>query len=233
MRLAEIIANARRAKAQTGRGVIAQLIDIARLRLLGNGVLAETYFNFRLFDPGIPFAAKARFAGPWIKNRIYRIQDPQTARLCNDKLRAYRYFEDHGFAYPRVLAATHPAVELPGMEALRSPGAIANWLAERAPYPFFVKPAASYLGYGNKLVAARDGDWLLLGNGERIAVDAFVQQHGAPDRPVMLFQELIRPHPILQRHIGDRAATTAAGSLAIRTSTGRTSLPASTRAPSS
>ena len=53
MRLAEIVRDARRAKAQTGRALIAQMIEMLRLRYGGYGITPDYYFNYRLFDPAM------------------------------------------------------------------------------------------------------------------------------------------------------------------------------------
>lgn len=207
MGLVEILKNARRAKVLSGRGVIAQLVDIVRLRLVRNGIRPDFYYNYRLYDPSMSWDAKSRFVGPWIKSRIYRIQDPATTALCNDKLRTYALLGERGLAYPRLLAATHPQIGLDGMAALHGPAEVGAWLRDSAPDTFFIKPSVSYLGYGSRLVVGRDGDRLHFGNGDSVDFGDFATQHGAPGKPVLLFQERILPHPLLAERIGQRAAT--------------------------
>jgi glutathione synthase/RimK-type ligase-like ATP-grasp enzyme len=207
MQVSEILRNARIAKAQTGRSVVAQCIEMLRLRFGLSGMTPEFYFNYRLFEPAMPWRDKRTYIGPWRKKRIYRIQDPETTRIAADKLTAYRHFDAHGLAYPRLLATTNADAMLPDVAALMSAEAIDTWLRKAAPYPFFVKPSASTYGWGSMLVERRDGDDLVLGNGDRIAIAAFAIKHGAPAAPVQLIQELIRPHPALAAAIGNRAAT--------------------------
>lgn len=206
MRISEIIDHTRQAKAQTGRSQTAQIIEMVRLRYGRGGITPEYYFNYRLFEPAMSWSAKREYVGPWIKSRIYRIQDVETAALCSDKLRAYSFFDELGLPYPRLLAATHPDIDCPGVTRLHSASGIADWLRGAA-YPFFVKPAVSYLGYGNKLVAAREDETLVFGDDTRVAIDTFADMHGSPGQPTLLFQELVRPHPLLEAAIGRRVAT--------------------------
>lgn len=204
-----VVEMARRAKKQCGRSVVAQLIEIACLRYGRYRLRAVEYFDYRLFTPGIPWREKRNYIGSWIKDRVYRVQDPKTAALCSNKLTAYRRFDEIGIPYPRLLAATGQEQPPSGAVWLTNENKLAEWLRYDAPYPIFAKPAVGYRGYGNAKLSGYDraSDSLILGNGTQAPVSTYAARHGAPGAPVLLFQELIRPHPALAAVIGDRAST--------------------------
>lgn len=199
---------AKDARKAGGLSVAAQLWEIARLRYGPYRLRAVEYYDYRLFEPGIPWQEKRRFIGSWIKDRVYRVQDPATAALCSDKLEAYRLFHAHGLPFPKLQAVTG-LKDFPGAVLLNGQGRLAHWLRHEARYPLFAKPAVSYRGFGGMLLSKYDAasNSLLLGNGERIALTDFTARYGAPGAPAMLFQDLIRPHPAMAAVIGDRVAT--------------------------
>ncbi len=209
MSIGQLLRCALEAKRQTGRSLLGQFIDIARLRLHGHGVLADVYYDLRLFDPKLGWDRKAEFVGSWIKPRFYSVQEPESSSLFADKLRALTFFRAHDILTPEILAATNPACDVPGVKALRSPAALASWLRDEAPYPFFSKPSVSYRGYGNKLAKAldREADEIVFGDNVRVAVEQFAAQHGLESAPTLVFQNVMRPHPAIAALIGPRLAT--------------------------
>lgn len=209
MPVGEVIESARLAKAQTGRSITAQLLDIARLRAHGHGVLADIYYDMRLFEPQLSWGERAEYVGAWIKPKLYRIQDGAATSLFADKLRALAFFRNHAIPTPEILAATHPEIDVPGVTALHSPAELKAWLITSAPYPLFCKPSVSYRGYGNKLITsiAPESGNILYGDGGSESLDAFVEKHGAPGKPTLIFQTVMRPHPALAAVIGARLAT--------------------------
>ena len=207
MPVEQLLALSRAAKKQSGKSVISQIIDIIRLRASKGRITAEYYYNYRLFDPEFTWIQKTKYVGPWAKSRIYRMQDSETAKIFSDKALSYRFFHEKGWPHPKVLAITNAANPVAGAITLNDERELEAWLGNKENYPFFCKPAVSYLGYGAKLIDRPENGNLVLGNGETISIADFVSQHSAPNGPVMLFQELIRPHPALRKVIGNRVAT--------------------------
>ena len=207
--VAQTLRWARAAKAQSGRGYLAQLADVLRLRAAGKGVGVDLYYGLRLFEPNRTWQQKSEYVGLWIKDRLYRVQDPDTLQLFKDKLRAAVFFQDHDIPSPPILAATHTTIDVPGMVALHSPEALKAWLAEQAPYPLFSKPSASYGGFGNVLIETfdRTGGRLVFRDGGSVSLDDFAARHGAPGKSTLIFQEVLRPHPEMAALIGPRLAT--------------------------
>lgn len=207
--LGQIVKSARRAKAQTGRSITGQIADMVRLRAYGHGVRADLYYDLRLFEPHLSWQQKSEYVGSWIKPRLYRVQGRDASELFKDKLKAAVFFQKHSIPSPPVLAATHNSIDVPGVVPLRSPEALKAWLTEQAPYPVFSKPSVSYRGYGNVLIRSFDraSGTLVFGNGHSTPIDDFAALHGAPGKPTLIFQDVLRPHPDIQALIGDRLAT--------------------------
>lgn len=204
-----IIQSARLAKEQTGRSMIAQFLDIACLRFKGHGVLADIYYDMRLFEPHLSWRERAEYVGAWIKPKLYRIQDSAATGMFADKLKALAFFRNNTLPTPEILAATHPRIDVPGVAALHSPAELKAWLIESAPYPLFCKPSVSYRGYGNKLITSvsHESGTVLYGDGSSESLDDFVEKQGAPGKPTLIFQNVIRPHPAIAAVIGPRLAT--------------------------
>lgn len=209
MPVSKLVASAAEAVRQGGRSIPAQIFDIARLRAIGRGVLADVYYDLRLFERRYSWQQRAEFVGSWAKPRFYSVQEPESSSLFADKLRALTFFRAHDILTPEILAATNPAFDVPGVKALRSPAALASWLRDEAPYPFFSKPSVSYRGYGNKLAKAldREADEIVFGDNVRVAVEQFAAQHGLESAPTLVFQNVMRPHPAIAALIGPRLAT--------------------------
>lgn len=209
MPISQIISKARVASRQVGRSVPAQLLDIVRLRRHGHGVLADIYFDLRLFEPDLTWRQKSEYVGSWVKPRLYRVQEAEAARLFSDKLRALSFFREQSIPTPEILAATNPSVVLEGVTNIGSPAALEAWILNAAPVPFFCKPAVSYKGFGNKLIRALDRERgeLHFADGTVAAVRTFAEQHGRAGAPTMVFQEVIKPHPDIAALIGPRLAT--------------------------
>lgn len=206
-RLSDILAKARRARAQTGRPVLTQIVEMLYLRASDRRILADEYFDFRLYEPTLGWAARREYLGRLTKNRVYRIQSADDSAIASDKLRAYGRFHECGLAFPAILAIAHPDLEFPGAVSLRDGAALEAWLRNDTAYPFFAKPAISYRGYGARLVTGRERDRLRFGSGETMPIARFAELHGFAGRGAALFQERIRPHPDLAAIIGDRTAT--------------------------
>lgn len=198
---------AHRASRKSGRSIVTQLVDIARLRLSRHGIRSDEYYDLNLFEK--PSSDQAAYIGAWAKDRVYRIQDPQWLAVGNDKLLTYLLLEGLKLPYPRVRAVCHSTRFHPNVRMLRSAEEVMRYLRVEATYPFFSKPAVSYLGYGGYLVRKLDSaaDRLLFGDGSSIAVESFVRTQADPQKKPVVFQELIAPHPSVVELIGDRVAS--------------------------
>lgn len=205
----DILANARRAKAQTGRPILQQLIEIVRLRRGPGKLSAKEYFDYRLFDPDIADADRLTFVGRWAKGAVYQAQDPQWCGVGNDKLLSYLFLAANGLPIPPVLAVYHESRHYPGATLLHSPDAFEAWLRDPGNYPFFAKPAAGAFGEDAYFVVSLDKatDCIVTVNDERLPIAAFAAHHWKRHLGGLVLQQVIRPHPDLVERIGNRVGT--------------------------
>ena len=207
MKPRELLRAAAQARSKTGKSLLTQLADIARLRLSRHSIQPSEYYDLGLF--GMPRRDQRAYVSFWAKDRVYRVQDRQWLAVGNDKLLTYALLEGLGLPYPGVTAVCHPTRFHPGARLLRSADEAAAYLRDEAAYPFFSKPAVSYLGYDNYLVRSLDraADRLLFGDGGSMPVAEFADRYAARPKGPTIFQELIAPHPQVAAVIGDRVAT--------------------------
>lgn len=209
LEIAEILAAARLAKAQSGRPVRAQLFEMARLRIGPGKIRPHEYFDYRLFEPSLTHSQRLEFVGNWVKAEIYQAQDPQWMAVGNDKLLSYAFLGACGLPVERVKAVAEPCRFYPNAALLHSAQAMSAWLRDPANYPFFAKPAASAFGrgacYGERYDAG--ADTIVSANDECIDVAGYVEAHWDTHIGGLLFQDVIVPHAELVRLFGRRVGT--------------------------
>lgn len=83
--VANLIAAGLKAKRTSGRGLLSQYVEMARLRRLPNRISPSEYYDFDLYDDRkLDWAAKRRFLG-WQSPVITGLQPPSWHALANDK----------------------------------------------------------------------------------------------------------------------------------------------------
>ncbi|MGB7404898.1 MAG: sugar-transfer associated ATP-grasp domain-containing protein [Pacificimonas sp.] len=207
MTFAEVMANARRARKATGKPVIAQLSDIVKLRMGPQKLMADEYFDLRLFEPRLSWSERAQFLGKWTEEDVFRILDEDDRSRAKDKLSLYRTLVEADLPHPRMLAIFDPQETFPKARQLGSAVALASWLRTEAAYPLFSKPARGGGGKHAYLIERADGDHLVFGDGTRHAIQDFANAHDPVARGPLLFQEVMRPHPKVAELTGGRLAT--------------------------
>ncbi len=201
------LSRARHVKHATGKPVLQQLSEIARLRLGDGKVMPDEYFGFGLFDDRLHDAeAKRRFIGQWAKDGVYRVNEGGWRATGDDKLVSYLVLAGLGAPHPKVRAIYHPTRDFP-TTLLRTPADVADYLRTTS-YPLFSKPADGSLAECVYLLRGYDptSDRLQLGDGRSVAVGDFIADCVRARRGT-IFQELIEPHPALAALCGPRVAT--------------------------
>lgn len=202
-----LIRAAQVARAKSGRSMLAQFMDMARLRLSRHAIFPNEYYDYCLFSKSQ--SEQATFLGTWAKDRVYRVNNPQWLAVGNDKLLTYLTLKGLGLPYPKVLAVCHPIRHHSDAALLRDVGETERYLLEQATYPFFSKPAISYLGYEGYLIKSLDQarSMLHFGDGSVTSVADFARRCMLSPQGAVLFQELIVPHDDIMRLAGPRVAT--------------------------
>jgi hypothetical protein len=198
------------------RSVPAQVADILRLRFGPGRLGASEYFKFGLFDRRLSMADKRRFAGWRKEGRLDRALNPASwLGVTTDKLNQYAIFQGLGIPVPAIFAVYHPGGRYFGeVPSVVGEDALARFLRDEMPYPFFSKPAHGSFGRGTYAVRAFDAasGCLELASGAWLPVAEFIAQ--CRPRPGVypwesgyLFQELIEPHPELVGLCGPRLSS--------------------------
>jgi len=189
--------------------VRAQLLEMASLFRLPNGVTPDDYFAMRLFDDArLDWPSKTTFLGRRAKSYLYRINDPAWQALADDKLASSAQLAAFGLPLARIVAVHHATRVYPGAWMLRSLDEVGEFLRGPAPYPLFSKPNHGTLGRGGHALSGHDrsSDVLLLMNGERVAMTSYLDRVSKSPGGT-IFQELVKPHPLLTAVTGGRLST--------------------------
>ena len=190
--------------------------EIMRLRRQAELFGFSDYFRFRLYEEP-PFGGrKEDFAGwrmvQWLDKRL---NGTMWRGIFEDKIVFHAVCALQGLPVPRVLAVYHPGGRrLQFAPAIRDPASMIEFLRSGMHYPFFAKPVHGISGGGAAAVAGLDAATkeLLLEDGRRIAVQAFVDRLAKPSVGVTpalgwLFQERLRQHTDVANLCGPTIAT--------------------------
>jgi len=209
--LADLIAASVEARRSSGRGLLAQYVEMARLWRLPNRISPSEYFDFALYDSRkLDQAAKRRFLG-WRSPVVPGLQKTQWHALANDKLAYYGLMSGLGFQIPRIFAIYNKNERYFGaVPVFKTPGLLADFLRGTAcPFPFYGKPAHGFYGEGNVLCTGYvpESDALRMASGALVRVDEFAT--GLPDRSDRgyIFQQVLEPSPAIARLFGNRLST--------------------------
>jgi hypothetical protein len=219
-----IARTARLIQQRTGKPVAEQLREIIALRRGPGRLSPADYYAYELYDDRrFTFAQKQEYVGwepPLLSGRF---NDPNWREICDDKLITYAVLRGLCLPHPQVYAVFHPRGRTYGpVPSFDTPEALAGFLRDGMPYPFFAKPAKDAFGVGASSVTAidRGRDILVLHSGEEVGVDDYVRRVpaalGVGHRLVRfgspyhydsgyLFQERIVWHPVVERLTGGRS----------------------------
>jgi hypothetical protein len=206
---AALVPEAFHARRTTGRGLLAQCADLARLRFGRTKLRAAEYYDFRLYDPRYTAADRRAFAGEWSKGEIHRrLNNKAWEVLMTDKLAESAYFAALGLPHADVHAVATSEPRLYGRApCFTDPSALADFLRAGMTYPCFVKPIKGNEGRSCHSVRACDGDRLVLGDGRRVGVEEFVGRLVDPTGYGFTFLEHLESHPEVRAMCGDAVSS--------------------------
>jgi hypothetical protein len=199
------------AARHSGKSLLAQAVEIARLALGPGQIRPAEYYAFRLYDDGLlSFAAKRRFLGERAQIALNQLcNQPAWRAIADDKLIFADAMRGHGFPVPETIAIYHPFRSLGSGISLATPQDLADFL-RRAELPLFAKPVAGMFSAGaarleqfdagsSRLLLAGIG-WVPLAEFHR-EVEYFARRFDG-----YLFQRLLHPHERVEAICGDRIA---------------------------
>ena len=196
------------ARSASGKPLLAQVAEMIALRRGAGRLAPDEYYQYGLYDDGRFDAEQKRaFLGRQLEYDLWKLFDswPWHA-VANDKLLAYTLFDGLHLPTPELYAIYHPVRRHGQIRVVRTAAELGGFLRQGAPYPMIVKPILGMWGKSVYAVEYLDHakDELVLVNGARIGVDEFAAMVASGGQKGYLFQELLRPHPLIEELCGSR-----------------------------
>jgi len=200
-----------RARDTRGKGLLAQVREIARLAWSRRRITPFEYYRFGLYDDTrYDDAARQRFLGEECHMPLIRQAcDLRWWAVTDDKVVTYTMLKAFGAPIAETFALVHPHRIFPGAPTLRDADAVASFLREHARWPVFCKPVSGVSSWGVHLVRRYDPeqDRVVLHDGTSRDVADFARELWSTEGQTVgdghLLQEVLVPHPELRRLAGD------------------------------
>jgi hypothetical protein len=195
-----------------GKGILSQLWEIANLHFAHGKLSVAEYYQYGLYDDRLfSSSAKREFLGGQLAGKLYRHLNNRFWRaIATDKLVCYAILQGLELPLPQPYAIFHPNGRFFGsVPCFRQPKLLADYLRQEIPYPFFAKPVNEAHGRGASAVMALDRrtDRLIFANGEKVTVEQYVAELSSLWRRGYLFQEYLRPSPLIEEICGAHASS--------------------------
>lgn len=216
----DFLRKSNKAKKQYGKSQLKQFIEIFKLRKGPGKLSGREYYDYRLFEKRFSNSRQKTFAGTWIRNDVWKFQDPQWCGVGSDKLLSYLVLDALGLPIAPVKAIYGAPRYYPNAKILKSSADLLAFLRKNENYPFFSKPSAGAFGRNTCYAKNYDesSDSIFIPNGKNIRAEEFRSIKLPNELGGYLFQEIIKPHSNLSNCIGERVAT--ARIITMRTETG-------------
>lgn len=199
-KLTKLLRYASQAKAQTGKGYLAQWMEVLRLARQGRRLGVEEYYELEIFNDHLYPAPRKDDCVGWRASAEVdkRLNHPYWRAIANDKLLNYALLQHFALPSPDTIAVYSTEGRRVGNErCLRSERELREYVSQSLTFPVFVKPICGAYGRGTFLFTSHDPqtDSLVDKTGRRVTVDEFVKACQTPSFHGMLFQECLLPHP--------------------------------------
>lgn len=193
-----------------------QLKEMIRLNRGPGRVATHEYYSAGLYDPAISWEEKLEYVGlvgSWNLNLRISPAKLTTPRFSlQDKVLFTTLLNSLGFAATKTQAVVQPGRLFGPIAALWTADDIRDFLQNRAEFPVFAKPLSASGSFGSALLKGVEGDTLVLGDGRRVALDAFCTEVLTDYPDGFLFQDALVQHADMSAMTGN-----AIGSLRVVT----------------
>lgn len=198
----------RHAVRESGRGQMSLLSDIWRMARGPGRISPQEYMYYRLWEPGLDNAAKARFVGKRTQTAIHRACNPATwFTLAHDKLIFQAAATGFGLPMPKLRAIYHPTRIAGPLPQARDAEGLRELLVNGLSGPLFAKPIDGMYSIGALAIDRGPAGQGFLVNGHAVSADDLVRYLGFRENSGYLFQDRLVPHPRIASLIGDRLPT--------------------------
>jgi len=200
------------AKKEYGKSLFSQISEMAKLAFSPRKIQPAEYYYFRLYDDDrFSFSDKKAFVGKNAQNKIFfQCNAVDWLAVAHDKLMFAAALEGLALPTPQIYAIYHGFRTFGTAPALRSRDALTDFLRTGMPYPFFSKPVTGMYSVGAAAVREYDAarDSLVLTSGQAVPLGQCADEIAPFDEDGYLFQELLKPHPVIEEVCGgDRIST--------------------------
>jgi hypothetical protein len=196
-----------RAAARQGQLGIAHSREIWRLfRGIGKLTPAE-YYYYRLYDPALSQEEKDRFLGKMAQYAMHQAcNDAGWLAVAHDKLLFDAVMRGNGLPVPRITALYSPEGRAIAGHCMSDASALERYLGDPENYPCFAKPLDGIFSVGALDMTRTADAHVELGNGSSLATSDIVRYIVELGGNGYLFQDRLRPHPVLMRAFGPTLA---------------------------
>lgn len=208
----QLLDQARFVKRTTGKAILTQLFEILALRRGYGELYAYEYYDYKLYDDQrFPAATKNEFLGTRAEAKVSEaVNSPTWDMIEEDKLMTYALLSGLSLPIPHTFAVYHRRGRyFAPAETFKTADRLADYLRNRARYPFFAKPVQSSFGRGGFAVKSLDegNDRLILIDGTNTPIRDFIDGLDRVEARQTIelgyiFQELLVPHPVIRQACG-------------------------------
>ncbi len=199
------------AARQSGVSPFRQLKEQVQLNLGPGKLKLNEYYTFRLYDPTISPAEKKQFVGGEANRKLNEsldVYEPNSLHnVIDNKLNFETLLGALGFRVTNTQALESKLKTFGNRCTLKTIGELEKFLVEEAIFPIFGKPEVSSLSIGATYIRERDGDFLVLGDGQRVPVSVLCKEIFDKFSNGYLLQHALRPHQRLASVSGQAIGT--------------------------
>jgi len=175
----------------------------------GPGALTpDEFYYFRLYDPEISRAERARFLGRAAQLAMHRAcNDRRWLAAVHDKALFYTVMRGLGLPIPETVAAFERTGRTFYWPSMRREDELRAVLMSPKSYPLFAKPIDGIFSVGALDLAGVEGETVRMKGGGGASVDDVMQFIVAFGRNGYLFQKRLAPHADLAERFGGTLAS--------------------------
>lgn len=210
--MSKLLRMALNAKSEAGKSLSSQLLDVVKLRFGSTRLGASEYYLYELYDDSrYSFSKKLEFVGWRLSREIDRkLNDDRWRVFANDKVVFATMMAANSLRSPEIKAIySENFRHFYSAQLLSNALEATEYLSNEKVYPLFIKPINGTYGRGgfSALSYDRGSDLILHGDGKKSSIKTVVEQFSQNWVTGYVFQELLRPHPDIERIIGQRLSS--------------------------
>lgn len=190
---------------------IRQLREAMMLSLGKSRLYLNEYYSTGVFDPDLSWEEKKQYVGmrsSWSLNE-WLSPSPLNGALnfVSDKVMYTSLIRQLGFRTTETQAIFSNNRRSGNIPALATQGELRRFLTEQALFPLFGKPQSYSGSFGSALLDRIEDGQVVLGNGQRVDLDAFCAEIEREYGEGYLFQTALQQHPDITAMIGNAVGT--------------------------